>query len=76
MADRSSPIHKTPIEILAGLVDGHTEALLGGAEKGKKYLLKFIERNRSIPNAVKFDVAGLNSHMPLQFDHDLCAGLR
>ncbi len=54
MADRSTPIRKTPVEILADLVDGHNEALYGGAEKGKKYLLKFFERNTSIPNAVKF----------------------
>ena len=54
MADRSTPIRKTPVEILADLVDGHNEALLGGMEKGKKYLLKFYERNNSIPNAVKF----------------------
>ena len=54
MADRSTPIRKTPVEILADLVDGHSEALCGGAEKGKKYLLKFFERNTSLPNAVKF----------------------
>ena len=54
MADRTTPIRKTPVEILADLVDGHNEALLGGAEKGKKYLLKFFERNTSLPNAVKF----------------------
>ena len=54
MAERSSPIRKTPADILGDLVDGHSEALLGGAEKGKKYLLKFFERNTSIPNAVKF----------------------
>ena len=54
MSDRLSPIRKTPDEILADLVDGHNEALLGGAEKGKKYLLNFCERNNSIPNAVKF----------------------
>jgi len=54
MADRTTPIRKTPVEILADLVDGHNEALLGGAEKGKKYLIKFFERNNSIPNAVKF----------------------
>lgn len=54
MADRTTPIRKTPIEILADLVDGHAEALLGGPEKGKKYLLKFFERNTSLPNAVKF----------------------
>lgn len=54
MADRTTPIRKTPVEILADLVDGHSEALLGGADKGKKYLLKFFERNTSMPNAVKF----------------------
>ena len=54
MADRIPPIRKTPFEILADLVDGHNEALLGGAENGKKYLLRFRERNNSIPNAVKF----------------------
>ena len=54
MADRIAPIRKTPVEILADLMDGHNEALLGGAEKGKKYLLNFSERNNSIPNAVKF----------------------
>jgi hypothetical protein len=54
MADRTTPIRKTPVEILADLVDGHNESLAGGAEKGKKYLLKFFERNTSMPNAVKF----------------------
>lgn len=54
MADRSTPIRKTPADILDDLVAGHNEASFGGAEKGKKYLLKFFERNTSIPNAVKF----------------------
>ena len=54
MADRRTPINKTPDEILTDLVDGHNQALFNGAEKGKKYLLKFYERNNSIPNAVKF----------------------
>jgi hypothetical protein len=54
MADRLAPIHKTPAEILDNLVNGHNEALRDGAEKGKKYLLNFCERNNSIPNAVKF----------------------
>jgi hypothetical protein len=54
MADRLSPIRKSPDEILADLLEGHNEALLDGAEKGKKYLLNFYERNNSIPNAVKF----------------------
>lgn len=54
MADRIQPIRKTPAEILADLVAGHDEALLGGAEDGKKYLLRFRERNNSIPNTVEF----------------------
>jgi len=54
MADRIAPIRKTPTEILANLLDGHHEAQLGGAEKGKKYLLNFFERAQSLPNAVKF----------------------
>jgi hypothetical protein len=54
MADRIQPIRKTPAEILADLMAGHDEALLGGAEKGKKYLLNFVGRANSIPNAVKF----------------------
>jgi hypothetical protein len=54
MSDRLSPVHKTPVEILADLVDGHNESLLEGVEKGKKYLLTLCERSNSIPNAVKF----------------------
>lgn len=55
MADRSAPIRKTPLEILADLQSGHDDALLfGGPEKGKKYLLSFFERANSLPNAVKF----------------------
>lgn len=54
MSERITPVHKTPVEILTGLIEGHNEALYDGAEKGKKYLLNFAERNNSIPNAVKF----------------------
>lgn len=54
MADRTTPVRKTPSDILTDLIDGHNEALCSGAEKGKKYLLKFSERNTSLPNAVKF----------------------
>ncbi|MEI6808722.1 MAG: hypothetical protein WCN95_08365 [bacterium] len=54
MSNRLSPIHKTPEEILADLVDGHNEACFGGGAKGKKYLLTLCERGNSIPNAVKF----------------------
>jgi hypothetical protein len=55
MADRTEPIRKTPAEIVSDLLNGHGEALgFGGPEKGKKYLLSFIERANSVPNAVKF----------------------
>jgi hypothetical protein len=54
MADRTPPIRKTPAEILNDLLDGHHEALHGGPARGRKYLLSFIERASSIPNAVKF----------------------
>jgi len=54
MSDRIAPIRKTPTEILTDLLSGHAEARLGGAEKGKKYLLNFFARANSIPNAVKF----------------------
>ena len=55
MADRIAPIRKTTDEILADLLNGHEETVrFGGPEKGKKYLLSFIERANSIPNAVKF----------------------
>lgn len=68
MADRTTPIRKTPVEILADLVDGHNEALYGGAEKGKKYLLKFFERNTSMPNAVKFFLYDLLAEDAYQSD--------
>jgi len=68
MADRIAPIRKTPAEILSDLMVGHEEALrFGGPEKGKKYLLSFIERANSIPNAVKFflyDLGGDNYTYP------------
>ncbi len=54
MAERIAPIRKTPVEILADLINGHNEALRDGAEKGRKYLLNFHDRNNSIPNGVKF----------------------
>ena len=54
MTDRITPIRKTPAEILADLMAGHGEARLGGAEKGMKYLLNFVGRASSIPNAVEF----------------------
>jgi hypothetical protein len=73
MADRIPPIRKTPSEILDDLFDGHNAALLEGAEKGKKYLLKFYERNNSIPNAVKFFLYDLLAEDAFQTsDFDAC----
>ena len=54
MADRRPPIRKSPVEVLGDLVSGHREALITGAETARKYLLKFRDRNDSLPNAVKF----------------------
>lgn len=54
MSERVAPIRKAPSEVLADLMDGHNLALIGGVEKGAKYLLNFFARNNSIPNAVKF----------------------
>jgi hypothetical protein len=54
MSNRKEPIRKSPAEILADLMSGHDEALIGGAEKARKYLQNFIGRANSIPNAVKF----------------------
>ena len=54
MADRRPPIRKSPTEILDDLINGHRDALITGDETAKKYLLKFRERNDSLPNAVKF----------------------
>lgn len=54
MADRTTPIRKTPTEILTDLLDGHHQALQLGSDKGRKYLMTSIERANSVPNAVKF----------------------
>lgn len=54
MADRRPPIRKSTAEILDDLMNGHRDALIAGAEAAKKYLLKFRDRNDSLPNAVKF----------------------
>jgi hypothetical protein len=59
MADRRRPNVKKPDEILEDVFAGHGEALLGGAECGKRYLLNFLEKFNSIPNAVKFFIYDL-----------------
>ena len=47
---------------------GHSEALLSGSENGKKYLLNFIEKFNSIPNAVKFFIYDLLAEDAYQVD--------
>jgi hypothetical protein len=68
MSDRIAPIRKTPTEILEDLMAGHNDALIEGAERGKKYLLKYAERNNSIPNAVKFFLYDLLAEDAYQCD--------
>ena len=58
MSNRNTPIAKIPAEILEDVFTGH-DAAGCGTEKGMKYLLKFIERFNSIPNAVKFFIYDL-----------------
>ncbi len=59
MAERRRPLVKKPDEILENVFVGHSEALLGGSESGKRYLLNFLEKFNSIPNAVKFFIYDL-----------------
>jgi hypothetical protein len=73
MSDRKEPIRKTPAEILADLMAGHDEALLGGHDKARKYLLNFIGRANAIPNAVKFFLHDLLAEDAFQCgDLDAC----
>jgi hypothetical protein len=74
MADRRTFVHKTPADILEDVVSGHQEALYRGTAEGKKYLLHFIEKFNSIPNAVKFFVYDLLVEDAYQSDDaELCA---
>jgi len=59
MAERRKPLVKKPDEILEDVFSGHSEALLGGSENGKRYLMNFIEKFNSIPNRVKFFIYDL-----------------
>jgi hypothetical protein len=47
---------------------GHGEALLGGSECGKRYLVNFIEKFNSIPNSVKFYIYDLLAEDAYQVD--------
>ncbi len=66
MSNRKDPIRKTPAEILADLMEGHKEALFSDPEKARKYLLNFVGRANSIPNAVKFFLFDLMSEDAFQ----------
>jgi hypothetical protein len=68
MAERRRPLVKKPDEILESVFVGHREALLAGSENGKRYLLNFLEKFNSIPNAVKFFVYDLLAEDAYQVD--------
>ena len=68
MVERRKRIIKKPDEILDNVFVGHSEALLSGSEKGKRYLLNFIEKFNSIPNAVKFFIYDLLAEDAYQTD--------
>lgn len=68
MAERRRPVVKKPDEILDDVLSGHNEALLSGGENGKKYLLNFLEKFNSIPNAVKFFIYDLLAEDAYQTD--------
>jgi hypothetical protein len=73
MSERKEPLRKSPAEILADLLSGHDEALIGGAGKARKYLENVIGRANSIPNAVKFFLFDLLAEDAFQCgDLDAC----
>jgi len=59
MAERRGPNVKKPDEILESVFAGHKEASFSGTEYGKKYLLNYLDKFNSIPNAVKFFIYDL-----------------
>ncbi|MCP4653585.1 MAG: hypothetical protein GY858_09440 [Candidatus Omnitrophica bacterium] len=59
MAERRRQVTKRPNEILDNVFTGHSEAVLNGSETAKRYLLNYLEKNNSIPNAVKFFIYDL-----------------
>lgn len=68
MVERRRPLVKKPDEILESVFAGHDQALLGGSENGKRYLLNFLEKSNSIPNAVKFFIYDLLAEDAYQAD--------
>lgn len=53
MAKRIEPVRKSVKEILDDLLAGHREAALNGPSAAQKYLLRTLEGQQSLPNAVK-----------------------
>ncbi len=68
MSDRHRPPVKKSDEILENVFTGHSEALIGGRESGKRYLLNFLEKFNSIPNSVKFFIYDLLAEDAYQVD--------
>jgi hypothetical protein len=53
MGKRQEPVRKSVKDVLEDLLAGHREAAFDGAEAALKYLLRTIEGQTSMPNAVK-----------------------
>jgi hypothetical protein len=53
MAKRIEPVRKAVKEILEDLLNGHREAAFNGPATAQKYLLRTLEGQQSLPNAVK-----------------------
>lgn len=68
MSDRRRPPVKKAEEILENVFAGHRDALTDGSESGKRYLLNFLEKFNSIPNAVKFFIYDLLAEDAYQVD--------
>ncbi|MBF0386856.1 MAG: hypothetical protein HQL20_03255 [Candidatus Omnitrophica bacterium] len=68
MSDRRRPPVKRADDILENVFVGHREALTGGPESGKRYLLNFLEKFNSIPNEVKFYIYDLLAEDAYQAD--------
>jgi hypothetical protein len=68
MAERRRSVTVKPDDILEKVFVGHDEALLGGSENGKRYLLNFLEKFNSIPNRVKFFIYDLLAEDAYQVD--------
>ena len=53
MAKRIERVSKSVKEVLEDLVGGHREAAIAGPAGAQKYLLRTLEGQQSLPNAVK-----------------------